>query len=201
MSHWTLFSNYGHVLVCLARDNESRLRDVATDVGITERAVQKIVRELQDEGYITVRKHGRRNRYRINTRKGLRHSLESHCSVGKLLGVVKKPLKPAEKAALEDEAEEERFEPAEIVDEAPEHVDYTPPDVIPDVAADPVPEPDSNEDSSLIEEPEPSSVTEENIVSSGNLSESAELSSAEETDEPDPEGSPPIDIRQQRSLF
>ena len=56
MGDWTFFSNYGHVLVCLARDNKARLRDVAADVGITERAVQKIVKDLQTEGFITVRK-------------------------------------------------------------------------------------------------------------------------------------------------
>jgi len=85
MGKWTLFSNHGHVLVCLARNNEARLRDVAADVGITERAVQKIVRELQDARFITISKHGRCNRYRINSRKALRHDLESHCTVGKLL--------------------------------------------------------------------------------------------------------------------
>ncbi len=89
MGDWTLFSNYGHVLICLSSNNESRLRDVAKDVGITERAVQKIVRDLQDAGYITIRKHGRRNRYRINSRKGLRHALESHCTVGKLVALMK----------------------------------------------------------------------------------------------------------------
>ena len=88
MGDWTLFSNYGHVLVCLARNREARLRDVAADVGITERAVQKIVRDLQDEGYLTVTKQGRCNRYRINRRKSLRHDLESHCTVGKLLALV-----------------------------------------------------------------------------------------------------------------
>ena len=64
MSRWTFLSNHGHVLVCLARDPESRLRDVADAVGITERAVQKIVRDLQDEHIVKVRKMGRRNRYR-----------------------------------------------------------------------------------------------------------------------------------------
>jgi predicted transcriptional regulator len=68
MSDWTLFSNHGHVLVCLARDSEARLRDVASDVGITERAVQKIVHELQQAGFVSIRKHGRCNRYEINTR-------------------------------------------------------------------------------------------------------------------------------------
>ena len=88
MSKWTLFSNHGHVLVCLARDSEARLRDVAADVGITERAVQKIVRDLQDSGMISVSKHGRRNRYRIHRRVPLRHDLEAHCTVGELMRFV-----------------------------------------------------------------------------------------------------------------
>ena len=91
MGDWTFFSNYGHVLVCLARDNKVRLRDVAVDVGITERAVQKIVRDMQDAGFITVSKQGRCNRYRLNKRKALRHGLESHCNVGKLLALVMRP--------------------------------------------------------------------------------------------------------------
>ena len=91
MSDWTFFSNYGHVLVCLARNREVRLRDVAVEVGITERAVQKIVRDLQDAGFLTVSKQGRCNRYRVNRRKALRHSLESQCTVGKLLALVAKP--------------------------------------------------------------------------------------------------------------
>jgi predicted ArsR family transcriptional regulator len=88
MGDWTFFSNHGHVLVCLASNREARLRDVAYKVGITERAVQKIVRDLQDEGFLTVSKQGRCNRYRINRRKSLRHDLESHCTVGKLLALV-----------------------------------------------------------------------------------------------------------------
>ena len=91
MSDWTFFSNYGHVLVCLARNNQVRLRDVALEVGITERAVQKIVKDMQEAGFLTVSKQGRRNRYRINRRKSLRHGLESHCNVGKLLALVTKP--------------------------------------------------------------------------------------------------------------
>jgi hypothetical protein len=88
MGDWTFFSNYGHVLVCLARNRDARLRDVAQEVGITERAVQKIVRDLQDSGYLEVSKKGRCNRYRINRRKSLRHPLQSHCTVGKLLTLV-----------------------------------------------------------------------------------------------------------------
>ena len=88
MGDWTFFSNYGHVLVCLARNSDARLRDVALEVGITERAVQKIVRDLQDAGYLVVTKQGRCNRYRINRRKTLRHDLQSHVTVGKLLRLV-----------------------------------------------------------------------------------------------------------------
>ena len=85
MGDWTLFSNHGHVLVCLARDQQARLRDVARSVGITERAVQKIVRELQQAGFISITKHGRCNRYAIHSRKYLRHELEAGCPVGRLL--------------------------------------------------------------------------------------------------------------------
>jgi DNA-binding Lrp family transcriptional regulator len=85
MGEWTVFSNHGHVLVCLANNNEARLRDVAQQVGITERAVQKIVHELQQGGLITISKRGRCNRYDINTRKNLRHPLQAQCTVGGLL--------------------------------------------------------------------------------------------------------------------
>lgn len=88
MSNWTIFSNHGHVLLCLARDPEARLRDVAADVGLTERAVQKIVRDLQQSGMIIVSKHGRRNRYRIDNKKSLRHELEAHCTLGALIDLI-----------------------------------------------------------------------------------------------------------------
>jgi hypothetical protein len=88
MSKWTLFSNHGHVLVVLSRDPDARLRDVAQIVGITERAVQKIVRDLQDGGLVSVTKHGRRNRYRLRRNQPLRHTLEAHCTIGELLEMV-----------------------------------------------------------------------------------------------------------------
>ena len=83
--HWTFLSNHGHVLVCLAMDPETRLRDVATSVGITERAVQKIVDDLEEAGIVTRERSGRRNRYRLTINVPLRHPLEAHRSVGALL--------------------------------------------------------------------------------------------------------------------
>ncbi len=88
MSNWTIFSNHGHVLVCLARDPDARLRDIATNVGITERAVQKIVRDLQQGGMVSISKQGRRNRYRINRNKSLRHELEAHRNLGDLVNLI-----------------------------------------------------------------------------------------------------------------
>ena len=117
MGDWTFFSNYGHVLVCLARNREARLRDVALEVGITERAVQKIVRDLQDAGFVIVSKQGRCNRYRINKRKTLRHGLESHCTVGKLLALVAKPArtKVADTSAVDEDSEDK---PLVVIEEA-----------------------------------------------------------------------------------
>jgi DNA-binding IscR family transcriptional regulator len=89
LGNWTLFSNHGHVLLFLANDPQARLRDVAERVGITERAVQKIVRDLQDGGLLNVTKRGRRNRYLINTRKALRHPLEAHRTVGNLVSLMR----------------------------------------------------------------------------------------------------------------
>jgi len=85
---WTFLSNHGHVLICLARDPEARLRDVAQAVGITERAVQKIVADLEAAGVLTRERTGRRNRYHLAAERPLRHPLEAHRTVGALLGMV-----------------------------------------------------------------------------------------------------------------
>jgi DNA-binding Lrp family transcriptional regulator len=86
--HWTFLSNHAHVLVCLALDPDARLRDVALSVGITERAVQKIVSDLEEAGAILRERAGRRNSYRLNLDVPLRHALESHKTVGTLLSLV-----------------------------------------------------------------------------------------------------------------
>ncbi len=84
-SDWTFLTNHSHVLFCLAKDPEIRLRDVADRVGITERAVQRIVTELEDSGYITRQRQGRRNTYEVHKHRPLRHPIESHRNVSDLL--------------------------------------------------------------------------------------------------------------------
>src|SRR5512136_2621691 len=85
---WTFLSNHGHVLVCLAQDPRARLRDVASRVGITERAVQKILADLAAAGVVERRREGRRNRYRLHADRPLRHPIEAHRSIAALLGMV-----------------------------------------------------------------------------------------------------------------
>lgn len=85
---WTFLSNHGHVLVCLARNPDMRLRDIAEAVGITERAAQGIVNDLEEEGYVVKERVGRRNHYRLHAELPLRHPLEEHRAVGELLDLI-----------------------------------------------------------------------------------------------------------------
>ena len=90
-AHWTFFSNYAHVLVCLAESPEATVREVAERVGITERSTQRIITHLDEAGILQREKHGRRNYYVIDTSAHLRHSLEAHCTIGELLQTVLSP--------------------------------------------------------------------------------------------------------------
>ncbi|MBT8450739.1 MAG: winged helix-turn-helix domain-containing protein [Deltaproteobacteria bacterium] len=86
---WTFLSNHGHVLVCIARDANVRVREIAQAVGVTERAVQRILRELEEAGVIVRTRQGRRTHYEVNEGIPLRHPIESEHSVGELVRVVR----------------------------------------------------------------------------------------------------------------
>ena len=85
---WTFLTNHGHVLLCIASDPAILLRDVAVRVGITERAVQRIVSELEAEGYLVKERDGRRNRYAVRDDLPLRHPIERHQPIASLLALV-----------------------------------------------------------------------------------------------------------------
>ena len=85
---WTFLSNHAHVLAVLHSNPETVLREVAGEVGITERAVQKIVQDLEEGGFIERQRVGRQNRYRILKRQSLRHPIEAHCKIGELLELI-----------------------------------------------------------------------------------------------------------------
>lgn len=84
-SPWTFLTNHSHVLICLDLSPEATLREVSLRVGITERAVQRIVADLEAEGILVRERQGRSNRYRINKDLSLRHPVEGHRTVGELL--------------------------------------------------------------------------------------------------------------------
>lgn len=85
---WTFLTNHAHVLIVLHNNADLILREVAIQVGVTERAVQRIVQELEEEGFIRRQKVGRKNHYEVITTQPLRHSLEAHRTIGDLLNLV-----------------------------------------------------------------------------------------------------------------
>ena len=85
---WTFLTNHFHVLILLSQDSMLVIREVADRVGITERAVQRIITELEDGGFLEREKLGRRNRYRIRANQPLRHPIEAHHTVGELIALV-----------------------------------------------------------------------------------------------------------------
>ena len=87
---WTFLSNHAHALMCIARDPDARVRDIAASVGITERAVQRILRELEEAGVVVRERRGRRNHYAIHGDVPLRHPLEQHKTVNDLIGLVRR---------------------------------------------------------------------------------------------------------------
>ncbi len=84
-SKWTFLSNHGQVLLCIAHDTETRLRDIAEQVGITERAAHRIVSELVETGYVTRKRIGRRNQYNVRSHLPLREPIAGKQNVGDLL--------------------------------------------------------------------------------------------------------------------
>lgn len=92
-AHWTLLTNHAHVLLCISENPHIRLRDIADLVGITERAVHRIVSDLTEAGFLGVERDGRCNVYVMHSEKNLRHPVESHLQVEDLVRLVKQVAK------------------------------------------------------------------------------------------------------------
>lgn len=97
--NWTFFSNYGHILLALAQDPEARLRDLAERVGITERAVHRLLAEMEAADVISRHREGRRNTYSINPNVRLRHPIEAHRTVGDLIAFMSPTRRRGQKKA------------------------------------------------------------------------------------------------------
>ncbi|MGC5584870.1 winged helix-turn-helix transcriptional regulator [Ornithinimicrobium sp. W1665] len=87
---WTFLTNHGHVLACLAVNPEVLLRDVATSIGITERAVQQIVGDLERAGVVIRVRVGRRNNYTVRRDELFRHRVEGRVTIGDFLDLVER---------------------------------------------------------------------------------------------------------------
>jgi DNA-binding MarR family transcriptional regulator len=86
---WTFLTSHARVLILISQNPDIRVRDVAEMAGITERSAQRIIVELEDDGYLAHEKIGRRNRYMLSTGATLRHPLEQAVEIRSLLDVFK----------------------------------------------------------------------------------------------------------------
>lgn len=85
---WTFLTNHTQVLLRIARDPNVRLRDVAEHIGITERAVQRIVADLTEAGFLERTRVGRRNQYVIKRKRPMRHPAQIGHDIGALLDLL-----------------------------------------------------------------------------------------------------------------
>jgi DNA-binding IclR family transcriptional regulator len=85
---WSFLTNHGRALLCIAHDQDVRLRDIATSLGITERRAHDIVNDLTTGGYVLKEKDGRRNRYQVQNHLPLPEALERDQAIGEVLGVL-----------------------------------------------------------------------------------------------------------------
>ncbi|MDQ0752286.1 DNA-binding IclR family transcriptional regulator [Streptomyces africanus] len=87
---WTFLTNHARVLAAIADNHSARIRDIAAHCRLTERAVQKIIADLEQDGYLSHTREGRTNTYRIDPGKVLRHPAEAGLTVASLLSLLVK---------------------------------------------------------------------------------------------------------------
>ncbi|MDR6976047.1 putative ArsR family transcriptional regulator [Streptomyces sp. 3330] len=85
---WTFLTNHARVLAAIADNRSARIRDLAAHCRLTERAVQKIIADLEQDGYLSHTREGRGNTYRVEPGKVLRHPAEAGLSVAALLSLL-----------------------------------------------------------------------------------------------------------------
>ena len=88
MKKWNFITNYGLVLLYISRNPQCTMRDMAAALGITERSIQRILKDLEAEGYLTRQGTGKGNIYEINHTRELKHELTKDSLVGDLLNVL-----------------------------------------------------------------------------------------------------------------
>ncbi|HYY43794.1 MAG TPA: winged helix-turn-helix domain-containing protein [Actinomycetota bacterium] len=84
-SKWRFLTNHAVVLICIVRNPNSRLKEIAEKAGITERSTRSIIRDLAEAGYVEIARRGRRNTYGVHSDLPMRHPLAEQHSIGELL--------------------------------------------------------------------------------------------------------------------
>ena len=84
---WTLLTSHGRVLLLIAANPQIKVREIAEQAQITERAASGITADLEDAGYLTKQRHGRRTTYAVHPEVAFRHPAESDHRVGELIDV------------------------------------------------------------------------------------------------------------------
>jgi DNA-binding IscR family transcriptional regulator len=95
MAEWSFLTNHARALVCIARDPGVRLREIAAELGVTERCAFGIVNDLSAGGYLVKEKDGRRNRYRLQRHLPLPLYFPREPTIGEVLAVLVDPATPA----------------------------------------------------------------------------------------------------------
>ncbi len=85
MTEWTFLTKHALVLSLIARQPQITARELASNIGATERAIRRIIADLDTAGYIQKKRVGRGIRYRINTGLNLRHTTHQHVEIGDFL--------------------------------------------------------------------------------------------------------------------
>jgi len=85
---WTFITNHAAVLTLLNREEHLTSREIALALGITERSVIRIIKDLETDGYVTKRKEGRENRYTVDKDLPLRREDQQEIQVRKLLQLI-----------------------------------------------------------------------------------------------------------------
>lgn len=83
---WSLLSAQGRVLFHLAACADAPVADIAQKLGLTERAVWGVVRDLRQRGMVRLRKRGRRHHYAINLDAPLLHPTIHGLTLRPILG-------------------------------------------------------------------------------------------------------------------
>ncbi len=95
MARWTFLTNHAQVLLCVARNERLTAKEIAAVVEITERAVQRLLDDLEEEGYISRFRDGRNNRYEIHRELPLRHPAQDGYAIRDLLELFSSRTPPA----------------------------------------------------------------------------------------------------------